>query len=498
MRKIIITILCICVSYAVLADTWFVGFHDKNGTKGKIDNPLEYLSERALERRQAQGITIDSTDLPVSRIYTDSLKALGAKILYTSKWLNGAVIAADRSFNADGLLKLGFVNTVEITKRDSIPISAATRRKLPEEALATGLLPATEAIREYEGMLHIDSLHKLGFHGQGKMISILDNGFVLADKLPIYEHARGKIAATFDIVNQGGNVYEFGVHGAMVLSVIASVKEDTIIGTATEASYCLFHTEDDASESLLEPDNMVRAFEIADSLGTDIITSSLGYNLFDDSLSNFTYEDMDGKTTRCSRAATIATRKGILVCIAAGNEASKPWHYICAPADAEGVVTVGGVDLSLQHSTFSSVGPSADGRIKPDVCALGTGVPIYYNEFKRSNGTSFATPIIAGAAASLWSALPELTAEQLKERIIRYSDHYMNPDNEYGYGIPNLIAAYYDTPTGITYTATDKNEKIDIYDISGNHLGCDTSVLPKGIYIVHRNGEVRKIVKTEK
>ncbi|MBR1807996.1 MAG: S8 family serine peptidase [Paludibacteraceae bacterium] len=486
------------VCYAVRANTWFVGFRDKNGTTGKIDNPSEYLSERALERRQAQGISIDSTDLPVSRIYTDSLKALGVRILYTIKWLNGAVITADTSFNADVILKLEFVNMVQLTKRDNIPISAAARRKLHEENSSVSLMPATEAIREYENMLHLDSLHKLGFHGQGKMISILDNGFALADKLPWFVHSRKNVAATFDIVKPDGNVYDSGTHGAMVFSVISGVKEDTIIGTASEASYCLFHTEDDTSESLLEPDNMVRAFEIADSIGTDIITSSLGYNLFDDSLSNFTYQDMDGKTARCSRAATIAADKGILVCIAAGNEANKPWHYICAPADAEEILTVGGVDLNLQHSTFSSAGPSVDGRIKPDVCALGTGVPIYYDGFKRSNGTSFATPIIAGAAASLWSALPELTVKQLRERIIHYSDRYKNPDNEYGYGIPNLIAAYYDTPTGITYTTTDENKSIAIYNINGNYLGGDTNVLPKGIYIVRQNGEVRKIVKIEK
>lgn len=500
MRLSLCSILLFLSLCPLCADTWFVGFTDKNGTSGSLDKPSEYLSQRALLRRQAQGIGIDSADLPVSRPYLDSLTRKGATVVYTTKWLNGAVVTVSDQETLQGIRALDFVDTMQCTKHDTLNTASVRRHKLPQWLSADPQPELTAAAAdEYKTMLGLDSLHTLGFHGQGKMISILDNGFHLVDNLPVFSNAKENIVFTCNLVNQGGSVYDTGTHGAMVFSLIAGVKEDTLTGTATAAEYCLFSTEDDNSESLLEPDNMIRAFELADSVGTDIISVSLGYYDFDNTLTDLTYMNMDGKTARCSRAATIAASKGILLCVAAGNEGSKPWHYIDAPADADNILTVGGVDINRQHSTFSSFGPTADGRVKPDVCTLGTAVPILYPfTFVRHNGTSFATPIMAGAAASLWSALPELTAMQLRERILQYSDRYLTPDSAFGYGIPNLIEAYYDRPTALPTLHSNPGSECLIFDIQGNSRGNDLndiSHLEKGIYIIRQGENVRKIIK---
>ena len=499
MRRIsalLILFLFVGITYA---DTWFVGFTDKNGTSGSLSNPKQFLSERAIERRQHQGIEIDSTDLPVSQPYLDSLVSKGATVIYTTKWLNGAVVSFSEKETAAGISGLPFVDTLQLTKRDVV-MQSARAGKMPAWQNETAMLQlASDLATEYKNIIGLDSLHNLGFHGQGKMISVVDNGFYRVDELPVFSAARERIRFVSDIVNPSTGIYNSGSHGAMVFSLIGGVAEGTHIGTATAAEYCLFHTEDDDSESLLETDNMVCAFELADSAGTDIITSSLGYFYFDDSLSNFTYQDMNGQTSRCSRAATMAANKGILMCIAAGNEGNKQWHYINSPADAEGILTVGGVDINRGHSTFSAFGPTSDGRVKPEICALATAVPIFYpDEFKRYNGTSFATPVIAGAAASLWSALPELTSEQLRNRILEYSSQYLTPDSTYGYGIPDFIAAYYDHPTAVENTHNDASNGCLIYDLQGNLRATDiteTSHLQQGIYIIKEQGKTRKIAK---
>lgn len=502
MRRFFIILLCL-IPIGLYADTWFVGFTDKNGTKATLDTPNDYLSSRAIERRFAQNISIDSTDLPVSIVYLDSIKALGADIVYPLKWLNGVVVSFNSVDIENRILALSFVQILELTSHHN-PTLNITKNKLPQPT-ATDFNQTTDNLSsEYHKMIGLDSLQRLGFYGEGKLISVIDNGFQDADTLPAFSSAMQQVIATYNIVNPSSSVYQKGSHGACVLSLLSAQTNDMIIGTATKAQYCLFVTENDDNERLLETDNLIRAFELADSIGTDIITVSLGYNSFDYDLGNFTINDLNGITTRCSRAAQIAAQKGILVCIAAGNEGNSSWKVITVPADADHIITVGGVDDKLQHSTFSSYGPTADGRIKPDVCVLATKVPIYYpNQFTRSNGTSFATPIIAGAAATLWSALPDLTAKQIRERIIKYSSQYNNPDNELGYGIPNFVSAYYDTPTEVEHLSTisDKDGFIgefEVYTLTGTLVGryndkTSLRIISPGIYILKQGNRTIKI-----
>lgn len=532
--KRIIFILLLLLPVCLFADTWFVAFKDKVGTIGEISRPAEYLSQRAIERRHAQNIPIDSTDLPVSIVYLEQLQALGVEILYTTKWLNGAVIRyfsenseqPDSSDHIALISHLPFVDYIEHTshslvssdayrslndssKQTTIPL---TKSKLPtlESAITEDPLDYCNYAKDYLEMLRLDSLQQLGLCGEGKLISVFDNGFYRADELPVYASMRERIIGEYNIVDPTQSVFgkSYSTHGACVLSLLSGMIEsadngqDMIIGTATQAQYCLFVTEDDQSESLLEVDNIVRAFEIADSIGSDIVSISLGYNKFDDTLTNFSYNDLDGYTIRCSRAATMAADKGMLVCVAAGNEGNSSWRMITAPADAHNIITIGGVDNLYQHSSFSSFGPTADGRIKPEVCALATKVPIYYpTSFIRSNGTSFATPIIAGAAATLWAALPQLSAQEIRERIIRYSNRYDTPDNEYGYGIPNFLSAYYDMPTNTELFKKDEENNLleegEVYTISGLYIGkiSDISTLSSGIFIIRDGKEVEKIAR---
>lgn len=481
------------------ADTYFVGFTDKAGCQYTLDHPETFLSERAIERRAKQNIAVDSTDLPVSALYLDSLRRIGVSIVHTTRWLNGATVTLPGNLTATSLKALGFIDIVQCTKRDGlIPIVPPMSKGLPvtaawQQANAT----ATDYAAEYIAMLRLDSLHSLGYHGQGIRIGVIDNGFLNVNSLSVYSQARDHIISAADIVNTQGSIYDTGSHGAMVLALIAGMVDDTIIGTATKAEYCLYRAEDDDSESMKEADNVVRALEMADSAGVDIATISLGYYEFDDTTSNYTYADMNGRIARCSRAATMAANKGMLVCVAAGNEGDKEWHYIDSPADAEDILTVGGVEGNREYSRFSSLGPTSDMRIKPDICAMATAVPIYYpTDFARHNGTSFASPAIAGAAACLWSALPQLTAQQLRETIIRHSDRYSNPDNQYGYGIPDMTAAYYEIAAEVeSPKPTEDNNITAVYTINGIYCGNDLNRLGHGIYIVRLAGSVRKIMK---
>lgn len=496
MRQTFVILSLLIASY-IGADTYFIGFSDKHSTQYSLDDPAAFLSEKAIARRTAQGIDIDSLDLPVSGLYLDSLSRMGISIVYTSKWTNGATVTLPPGMNIEEVKRLSFVDTIQCTKREDLSYFMS-RRKQEEQDFSIRNIHAQRA-KEYISMLRLDSLHNIGFQGQGKMIAVVDDGFMQADIAESLAQVRDNIAGTFDLVETGGSVYLSGGHGSYVFSLLAATKEDTIIGTAPRAEYCLIRSEDSDSESLLETDNLVKAFELADSVGADIVTASLGYYHFDDTATDFSYSDLDGKTARCSAAAGIAAKKGMLVCIAAGNEGNKEWHYVNLPADAEGILAVGGIDAWRNHSSFSAYGPTADGRIKPDVCAMGSAVPIYFNNrFSNNNGTSFATPIIAGAAASLWSALPELSAKEIRERIIRYSDRYQNPDNEYGYGIPDFFSAYLDTPTALEQTdmqVTDSDALPAIYDLSGRYAGNRTTDLSKGMYIIVSSDGVKKFLK---
>lgn len=305
-------------------------------------------------------------------------------------------------------------------------------------------------------MLSGDYLHYQGFQGQGMVIAVLDAGFYKVDSLPAFDSLRtnNQILGTYDFVQGNTSVYEDHNHGMNVLSTMGGYLDGQIIGTAPKASYWLLRSEDAAFEYLAEEDNWVAAAEFADSVGADIINSSLGYTTFDDPLENHTYNDMNGNTTIITKGANIAASKGILVVNSAGNSGSSSWNYIGAPADGDSVLAIGAVDVNSQHASFSSKGPSFDGRVKPNVAAQGqaTIVASTSGGIQAGNGTSFSSPIMAGMAACLWQAHPSLTNMQIFNIILESAHLYSNPDTLLGFGIPdfalaNLIASGVDIKT---------------------------------------------------
>lgn len=418
----------------------------------KAGSDIVCLSPKALEMREERGIVIDSLDYAVSPLYLDSISRLGAEVLHTSRWFNGATVEANEQ-TIQSIKQCTFVDTIYLTRTDEessvIPPLSLRKREViigeRQEAKGEGL--------EQLVQLNLLPLHQAGYKGQGIRVGIADGGFYNADSLEALPHDQW--LGYTDLTDDKEDIFgQTGNHGSLCLTAIVAHKEisDGILagtftysGTATEALYYLFKTEEHATESPKEIDNWVAAIEMADSLGLHIVSTSLGYTTFDQEQFNFAYADMDGRTSRGAQASLIAARKGMLLVTAMGNEGNKTWQYLSTPADADSILSVGAVNKDGAIATFSSYGPSADGRFKPEVCAMGEGTSLINpanNTVITSNGTSFACPLIAGMAASLWSALPQATNMEIREMIIRSCDRYQHPHDQYGYGIPNAWEAY--------------------------------------------------------
>jgi len=289
-------------------------------------------------------------------------------------------------------------------------------------------------------------LHNNGFTGNGITIAVLDAGFSDVDTLSVFNrlYENGKILGTRDFVKPGNNVYREATHGMSVLSIIGGYQAEGLIGTAPDASFWLLRTEDGGSEYIIEEDNWIAAAEFADSAGADIINTSLGYSVFNDTLQNHSYADMDGNTTRVSRAADLAASKGMMVIVSAGNQGNMEWKYITAPADGDSVLTVGAIDRSRIISSFSSRGPSSDDEVKPNVVALGQGIYVagIDGSIRQGNGTSFSAPVISGLTACLWQANPGASAGEVFSAICESADRFYHPDYEYGYSVPDFNLAH--------------------------------------------------------
>ena len=428
----------------------------------KAGSDIVCLSPTALEMREERGIAIDSLDYAVSPLYLDSISRLGAEVLHTSRWFNGATVEANEQ-TIQAIKQCTFVDTIYLTRTDEessvIPPLSLRKREViigeRQEAKGEGL--------EQLVQLNLLPLHQAGYKGKGIRVGIADGGFYNADSLESLPHDQW--LGYTDLTDDKEDIFgQTGNHGSLCLTAIVAHKEIsdgtlagtfTYSGTATEASYYLFKTEEHATESPKEIDNWVAAIEMADSLGLHIVSTSLGYTTFDDEQFNFAYSDMDGLTSRGALASRIAARKGMLLVTAMGNEGNKPWHYLSTPADADSILSVGAVNKDGAIARFSSYGPSADGRVKPEVCAMGEGTSLISpanNTVITSNGTSFACPLIAGMAASLWSALPQATNMEIREMIIRSCDKYSQPHEQYGYGIPNAWEAYTSKTTHLPST----------------------------------------------
>ena len=422
---------------------YFVSFLDKP------EKSAPALSERAVAQREKWHITTDELDYPVAQVYLDSVRKAGGKVHHTSRWFNGATVEMSESLAAK-MATWSFVTDVEMTREEGRYYSPRSVRKIPAWERAEGEGDWTD---EQLALYNLIPLHQAGFEGQGILMTVCDGGFNKANQLDYFR--KSQELGHFDFTDDTDDFYgSTGTHGTECLSVISGIG-DGFYGAATKSNYYLMRAEENDTESPKEMDNLVAALEKSDSLGVNVFSVSLGYAEFDNDDWTLAKSALDGQSTRVSRAATIAARKGMLVCVAAGNEGDDPWHTISAPADADSILTVGAVGVDSIIGDFSSFGPSADGRVKPEVCAVGVHTTLVHPNgyLVTSNGTSFATPLLAGLAASLWSALPDENAMQIRERIIRSADRYTNPDrNQYGYGIPDAWKAYNMEPTGVQNT----------------------------------------------
>ena len=466
---------------------FFLQFVDKAGSD------VVCLSPTAQEMRVERGIEIDSLDYAVSPVYLDSVKSLGAKVLHTSRWMNGATIEASNQV-IHAVEQCSFVDTIYLTRGSISPLNSPSLSIQKREAITNNkqLDAANLGSNGQLNLINLLPLHQAGYKGRGIRIGIADGGFYNADSLPSLAHAKDQWLGYTDFTDDPDDIFaKSGNHGTLCLSTIMGKKmiSDSIFiniptfqGAATDAEYYLFRTEEHRGESLKEVDNWVAAIEMADSLGLHIVSTSLGYTTFDNKNTNFSYSDMDGRTSRGAHAASIASRKGMLLVVAMGNDGNKSWHYLSTPADADSILSVGAVNIDKQIAAFSSYGPAADGRIKPEVCAVGEGTALINpanDAIMSGNGTSFACPLIAGMAACLWSALPHATNMEIRGMIIRSCDRYNQPNEQYGYGIPNAWAAYTAATT-------------DLPNIQ--HHTPYTKILHNGqLYILH-NGKIYNIL----
>ncbi len=438
----------------VAPDRYRIEFTDKEHNTYTIERPHSFLSERAIQRRARQSIGVTQADLPVSGYYTDSLSKMNIEVLNTSRWFNSATVRC----SAEDIEKVGDIDFIRKTSailRESVQ-DTTTGKEYDLETLFSFLFqkkndvqPLYAASTNYYGkaadqigMMSGHVLHNRGFRGKGMLIAVVDGGFYKVDELSGFDslHNEGRLRGIKNFTTDQENVIGDNNHGTNVLSIIASNLPGRMIGSAPDADYILIRSEEIGKEHLVEEDNWITAVEYADSIGADLITSSLGYSIFDDPSQNHFYSDLDGRIVRASYAATMAAARGMIVCVSAGNDGDLPWKYISVPADADSIVTIGAVDRNGQYALFSSVGYTADRRIKPDLTAMGkeTAYQGSSGNINTGNGTSYSTPLLAGLMACLWQAFPEKDNMEIIEMVKRSADHYNEPDSLYGYGIPNF------------------------------------------------------------
>lgn len=436
-----------------------VFFKDKKNSPYSLAAPEAFLSPRAIQRRQRMNIPLDSTDLPVNPAYIQGVLKSHPSLSFVSKanWSNYIIVRTEDSNAAVSIKNLPYVKEVreifnpEKATKDLMALFSALLepKNLADEKGANIQTLTTLNYGQSEtqvSMIGTHFLHHRGAMGEGIVIAVLDGGFYRVDILPAFQSLRenGQILGTWDFVENHDSVYEDNSHGMMVLSTMAGVVDGKLIGTAPKAKFWLLRTEDANSETISEEYNWEAGALFADSVGADIINSSLGYTKFDNDIGSHTYEDLTGDKAIATKAANMAFDKGILVINSAGNEGSSPWRYIGVPADGKKVLAVGAVKSDRTIASFSSRGPTADGRIKPDVCAMGEQTTFSNTDgsISRGNGTSFSAPVLSGATASLWSLNPNATNKEIFDAILRSADRYGNPDNDYGYGIPNMGTAH--------------------------------------------------------
>lgn len=460
MRKIWFLFLILAGYTAMAQNTptcYRISLSDKNNSPYSISNPSVFLSQRALDKRARFNIAITEQDFPVNPQYIQQIKAIDANIqvLCTSKWMNTVTIYCPDSTKPATISALPFVTNVLPVADYDLQGMKKQLQTFENNYVSIVSNPAKDSMADLdygEGYRQIalhngHLLHKEGFLGNGMLIAVFDAGWAGVDTSiyfhPLFEN--GQILGTRDLIPGRHNVFEGHYHGTIVTSTMAILAEGTLVGTAPKANYFFIRSEHPLSEELIEEDFWAQAAEIADSLGADVINSSLGYTTFRDfPQGDFTYEDVDGVTSIASRAATILGQKGVVVCVSAGNEGTSPWYHIGHPADAFDILAVGAANVMGHIAGFSSRGPSYDGRVKPDITSVGVNTTCIWPDDRlgEADGTSLACPVAAGLCACLWQALPEKTASEIMQIVRESSSCYNNPNDSLGYGIPDFYAAY--------------------------------------------------------
>ncbi|MDB4297798.1 S8 family peptidase [Flavobacteriaceae bacterium] len=526
MKHIITLLLFIALNIQAQEHAW-VYFKDKPDATAFLASPNLMLTQRSLDRRTNQGISLNIQDVPVDATYVTAVKnSTGITLKARSRWLNAVHVLGSQTAITN-LQNLTSVDSIQFANKTIATVKAS---KIKKQKTLSPLIQKEETLFIYTygnasnqtEMVGVDELHDLGYDGDSYQIAIIDSGFMGVNTASAFGHlvdsdtTNGEVLGGYDFVNSSSNFYANtgSTHGTQVLSTIAAIKGTSFTGTAPKASFYLFVTEDAANETPLEESLWVQAAEKADSLGVDIINTSLGYSQFDNSDYDYTYADMDGETTFITRGAVIAGTKGMVMVNSMGNSGNDSWKFLTAPADAANMISVGAVNANETITSFSSFGPSSSGQIKPETLAQGGSVYVVdeNDTVKTSNGTSFSGPIIAGVSACLWQAYPEKTSLEIRDLIIENSKLFGNPTNQEGYGVLDLTnisqslsteQVLFDKVVSFSKTISDKitfevntldTVEVSVYSISGvlvaqkninkSTSSLSVSHLSKGIYFV--------------
>ncbi len=510
----VITFLLLgCWSQAQDFHAW-IYFTDKPNVASSLANPTSILTQKSLDRKARHGVPVDVRDVPMNQAYVNQIKnEPGISYKAQSKWFN-CVHVVGNVMDIDALATLTFVDRIDYADPTKSLASNQNNKWDQETYSAINYGSATNQIE----MLGLDELHDLGFTGSGITIAVTDSGFPNVDTNPGFDKLRmaNGIVGGYDFVDRNAIFYDDHFHGSRVLSVMAGSEPGNFEGAAPDAFYYLFRTEEAAQETPAELSYWVAAAERADSLGVDVINVSLGYLNFDNPAESLNYQDLDGTTAFISRGANIAFEKGMAVVVSAGNSGNSTTHpFISAPADAMGTLTIGAVDAMNNRSSFSSIGPTADNRISPDIAAQGTATATINESgvVVGSNGTSFSAPLISGAVACLIQAFPNLPPAVIYNKIREGSSQFNTPDNLLGYGIPDFGSIYqtlsintsnenffkfYVDRNVLFFASSEKIKSIQLFNLQGqlvldkksdeNLLNLDLINFKSGIYIFRING----------
>ena len=447
MRRLplLLLLFSFCAGFSQEEHAW-VYFVDKENVSQALANPITILTQKAIDRKNLHGVTIDERDVPVTNSYVSTVAGQsGITVRARSKWFNCIHVLGTQS-DINQLSSLSFVDRIEFADQ-SLNTSRVGAEALHKEKLDARIVYNYGNTTTQVQQIKVDKLHEADYTGTNMTVAVMDSGFPNVNTMNAFQRMRdnGQLLGGYDFVARSSDFGNAGLnsHGTLVLSTMAGFVQDQFVGTAPDANYYLFRTEDAGSETPVELSYWVEAAERADSLGVDVLNTSLGYNTFDDSRYDFSTSDMDGNTAFISKGAQVAFEKGLLVVTSAGNSGNGSWGIITAPADSAGSFTVGAVNSSGNYVSFSSRGPTADNRVKPDAMAMGSASAIITQNdaIATANGTSFSSPIMAGALACLWQSRPEMTNQQLMDFVRQSSSVFNNPTDQMGYGIPDLEMA---------------------------------------------------------